>query len=53
MLLLQECDLEIKDPKWIENQVVDHIFILEQQVENLVVINEIFSNEHLFVISQV
>ena len=52
VLLLQEFDLEIKDRKGIENQVADHLSRLEQNRDNSEVINEKFSDEQLFLMTQ-
>ena len=53
VLLLQEFNLEIRDKKGMENQVVDHLSRLENakcQYEPIV-IKESFPDEQLFVVS--
>jgi hypothetical protein len=52
-LLLQEFSLTIKDKKGVENVVADHLSRLtfEDNSDHLP-INDEFSNEHLFVISE-
>ena len=52
VLLLQEFDMEIKDRKGTENQLADHLSRLEQNRENSELINEKFSDEQLFLMSQ-
>lgn len=45
ILLLQEFDVEIKDTKGLENQVVDHLYRLENHEDSKVPINEYFLDE--------
>lgn len=54
ILLLQEFNLTIKDKKWVENVVADHLSRLEfkDTVEELPIQDD-FPDEHLFAISQV
>ena len=49
MLLLQEFDLEIKDKKWIENLVANHLSRLEGPSKEIH-INDDFPNEKLLAI---
>ena len=53
MLLLQEFDLEIKDKKCSDNVISDHLSRLERiaGIEKGTKIAEIFSDEHLFMLS--
>ena len=54
VLLLQEFDLEIKDRKWTENQVADHLSRLEDRVtpKEDQPIKETFPDEQLFGVNQ-
>ena len=53
VLLLHEFDLEIKDKKGSENEIVDHLARLEKPMEDKTwnVIKENFPNEQLFQVS--
>ncbi|XP_073120872.1 uncharacterized protein [Henckelia pumila] len=51
ILLLQEFDLEIIDRKGSENQVTDHLSLLENQGTKAQVIHDEFPEEQLFAIS--
>lgn len=49
MLLLQEFDIELKDRKGSENQLVDHLSRMRKEdADEHIEINENFPDEHLF-----
>ena len=55
VLLLQEFELEIKDRKGTENQVVDHLSRLENPEstsQDKILINEYFPDEQLFAVQE-
>ena len=53
ILLLQEFNIEIKDKKWVENIVVDHLsrLLTDDEAKDSLPINEHFPDEQLFQIT--
>ena len=53
ILLFQEFDISIKDKKGVENVVANHLsrLVVNHDVEDPILIKDMFPDEHLFVIS--